>query len=523
MVRISTNLLRNRGHRCAYFLPKPPKSTLNPREIRHSPPSLKWYLTLPKLSAAVSVGDLAMIKLILSHEKAKPDLTQLSFRNAVLDATSSNRPDINEILLFLLDAGADVDMRDDSDRTLLMRATAASIETVRGILQYRPNLQARDANENTVMTCFTAGTTVEMLNLIVRCGGELDVLNKLRCSPLMRAADVKNMDVLKFLLTKDSVRSTINMSGVYGTALHLACDSDDLEAANLLIEHKANIDYIMENSSLISGTALMRAIMHKGVKCAKMLIERGANVRHPAGQYRYPIILASLRFIDVDFVKLLLRQPGVTIDVTDFLNRKPAHLACLHGLALFNALQIPDEDLATKDDYGRYPLHFVCLSGDAVFVEEIIERSKRAGVDINTRDEDGWTPLMGAARACDTWANFKDTINHIDTIKLLLDRGADPALDAEGFQVQSAEKNGRLVAADIARYHQADAAIVELLDKGLPAGRKKLREVAQIAEAAVIGGRFYCDSCFTVSRMPASILSWPHTFPSDGPVVPDGP
>lgn len=436
---------------------------------------------------------------MLNHEKTKPDLTQQSFRDALLYATSSNRPEISDILLFLLDAGADVDMRDGSGETLLMRAMAASTEAVRVILQYRPNLQARDGNENTVLTCLTAETSVEVVNLIIRCGGDLDVLNKVRCSPLMRAANVQNMDVLKFLLTKDSVRSNINMSGAFGTALQLACETDDLDAANLLIEHKANIDYIMESPSLYSGTALMRAIICNGKMCARMLIERGANVRHPAGHYRYPIIVASLRFIDVNFVRLLLRQPGVTIDVTDSLNRKPAHIACLNGRTLFNALEVPDEDFAAKDDYGRYPLHFVCLSGDVALVEEVIARSERAGVDINARDEDGWTPLMGAARACGVWPNFNETPSHIETIKLLLDRGADPALDAEGLKVQSAEENGRLTAADIARYHQADTAIVRLLDEGLPAERKKLQEVGEPAGVVGDGGRLYCDSCFTVS------------------------
>lgn len=439
---------------------------------------------------------------MLNHEKAKPDLTQPSFRNAVLGATSLNRSDIDKILLLLLEAGADVDMRDNSDQTLLMHAMSASTEAVRAILQFRPNLQARGADENTVLTCLTAGTTVQVVKLIIRCGGELDVQNKLRCSPLIQAINVQNMEIIKFLLTKDSVRASINVPSVYGTALHHACNTDDLDAANFLIEHKANIDYVLESPGLLSGTALMRAIMHRHDKCAKMLIERGANVRQPAGHYRYPIIIASLAFIDVEFVRLLLRQSGVTIDVADTLNRKPAHLACLNNLALFKALQIPDGDLAAKDDLGRYPLHFACLSGDAALVEEVLERSERAGVDINARDEDGWTPLMGAARACDTWAKSSDALNHIDTIKLLLDRGADPALDAEGFKVQSAEENGRLVAADIARYHQADAVIVALLDEGLPAERKKIQEVGQLTEE-----KLYCDACFTVSRIPTNILS----------------
>lgn len=482
---------------------------------------MKWYLTSPKLSTAVKTGVPGMIKLMLNHEKAKPDLTQQSFRNAVLDTTGSNRSDVNDILMLLLDAGADVNMRDGSDQTLLMRAMAASIEAVRVILQYRPDLQARDVNENTVLTCLTARTTVEMVKLIIRCGGELDVQNKLWSSPLIIAVRIENMEVSKFLLTKDSVRANINKPSVYGPALHHACAIDDLGVANLLIDHKANIDYIMESPSALPSTALMVAIMNRSEKCAKMLIERGANVRHPAGHYQYPIIMASLSFIDVDFVRLLLRQPGVTIDVTDTMNRKPAHVACLNSLALFNSLQIPDEDLAAKDDFGRYPLHFACLSGDVALVEEVLGRSERAGVDVNARDADGWTPLMGAARACGTWVTADDHPSHMDTIKLLLGRGADPALDAEGFKLRSAEENGRLAAADIARYHQADSAVVRLLDEGLPAERKRLREVGQPATSGDRAVKLYCDSCFTVSRFPAQTFCRPGSTPGERLVVAD--
>lgn len=450
-----------------------------------------------------------MIELILNHEKAKADLTQQSFKNAVLDATGFNRSDIDEILLMLLEAGADVDMRDDSGETLVMRAMRASTEAVRVILQYRPDLQARDEDENTVLTWLACRTPVEVVKLMIRCGAKLDVQNNLRCSPLITAVGVENTEVVKYLLTLDSVRANINVPAVDGTALHYACQNDDLSAANLLLDHNANINYIMETPVPPSGTAVMRAIMRKNKKCAEMLIERGANVRHPAGYYRYPIIMASLCFTNVDFVALLLRQPGVTIDVTDTLGRKPAHLACLNNLSLLDVLHVPDGDLAARDGFGRYPLHFACIGGNVALLEAVIERSGRAGVGINARDQDGWTPLMAAARAVDAWTGAnREKLNQLEIIKLLLDRGADPALDAEGFKVESAEENGRLAAADIARYHQADAEVVRLLDKGLPAGRKKIQEVGQPADVTT-GETLYCDSCFAVSKIPANVVSFP--------------
>ncbi|KAJ0119924.1 hypothetical protein J7T55_000774 [Diaporthe amygdali] len=449
------------------------------------------------LSSAIRLGRVEMIKMILNHDKAKPGMTHPSFRSAVLDATGGNREGIHEILASLLEAGADVDMRDASERTLLMHAMGASPAAVRTILQYQPNLQARDLEMNTVLTCVASTTTVEVVNLIIRCGGRLDVENKIKDTPLISAVRVQNMDVLQFLLTKDPISANINTQGVDGPPLHLACQNDDLLAANLLIEHKADIDYVMESSSCVSGTAIMGAIIYKSGTCARMLIERGANVQSPSGYYRYPIIAASLAFIDVEFIKLLLRQPGVSIDVADTLGRKPAHLACANSLDLFNELQVPDEDLALKDCVGRYPLHYACLSGDSALVEEVLERSKRVGVDINARDEDGWTPLMWAARACDTWAHSDPPPNHHDTIKLFLLRGADPALEAEVVNSETPTEKEQLTPAKIAWYHQADASIISLLNQSVSPERESLPVTHRVGDPATDsnGGKLYCDCC----------------------------
>lgn len=63
--------------------------------------------------------------------------------------------------------------------------------------------------------------------------------------------------------------------------------------------------------------------------------------------------------------------------------------------------------LETEDKLGRRPLHFTSGSGNW---ETELEKD---GIDVNARDQDGWTPLHWACRN-----------RYVETIKNLKDRGA---------------------------------------------------------------------------------------------------
>ena len=79
---------------------------------------------------------------------------------------------------------------------------------------------------------------------------------------------------------------------------------------------------------------------------------------------------------------------------------------------------------SSVDLRGRYqssPLHSAVVYGDIEMVQVLLDY----GVDVNTRDEDGWTPLYYAP------SNY---ITDPGPVRLLLDRGADPNLGAKDGQ-----------------------------------------------------------------------------------------
>ncbi|XP_067669958.1 fibronectin type 3 and ankyrin repeat domains protein 1-like [Haliotis asinina] len=71
-------------------------------------------------------------------------------------------------------------------------------------------------------------------------------------------------------------------------------------------------------------------------------------------------------------------------------------------------------DVSLLDDDGHNILHWACMGGDRKTVEFVLSLD---GVDVNSRDVVGWTPVMSAAGG-----------GHRDVVELLVSRGADVSL-----------------------------------------------------------------------------------------------
>ena len=73
-----------------------------------------------------------------------------------------------------------------------------------------------------------------------------------------------------------------------------------------------------------------------------------------------------------------------------------------------------DSSLKSKD--GRNLLHSASEGGNVVIIETVLSH----GLDINSKDSGGDTPLMIAARN-----------NKMEAVNYLLEKGADPSLKSE--------------------------------------------------------------------------------------------
>lgn len=413
------------------------------------------------------------------------------------------RDNFQGILDMALAAGADVDMVEQTGTKapLLMAAmanpTPETNKLVQTILMYGPSVDFKDEFGNTVLTSISRYTSVHTIKILLRRGAKLDV-NSNGQGPLIAAIEAGNMDVFKFWLTHDVVKSSVNTPSTYGISLHHAIRVGNIEMARILIHHHgANIDF---SGELNDGTPIMMAISMSRDSIAKMLFDCGAQLTRPAGLFSFPINIASL-MAPPSFIRMLLDKSGsgVSIDVRDQFGRKPAHLACYNSPEAFNELCIPEDDFAARDRVGRVPLHYAALAGNVKLMEVVVERSRCVGVDINVQDDDGWTPLLWAARfSKPTWYSSSSYMPQEMIEYLLNNEAVDASVCVGGLGADKDDKSWS--AADIAEYsgHQADSTVISLLR-----GRVTERGMSSTRRGKIgVDAQRYCDCCLAVSFHP---------------------
>ncbi|KAK3294204.1 ankyrin repeat-containing domain protein [Chaetomium fimeti] len=399
-----------------------------------------------------------------STENMKPDFTLASFRSALADAVRSGK---YEIARMLLEAGADVDQDCDqtSGMTLLSLAvTSENVNTVRTILEFRPELHTGDADGNTALHYVGEDALVEIAPLLVNAGCALDAVNKEGTSPLTKAVSNGHLAVVEYMLTKPSALRTLNLvQDNNNIPLHKACLNANAEMVALLLAKGA--DPNLRSRGTIGGTPLACACLHEYQDASnympesdaiiRQLISSGAIVTLPAGVYGFALHAAASASAP-DIIQLFLEK-GADIEGVDALGRRPIHKACYNSLPALQALNIPDAHFALRDKLGCLPLHYAVLSGQQDLLAEVLSRSAKVGLSVDEKDNDGWTPLLWAARATKVSCRRDRTPAGVEMVTKLLAQGADVRVRGEGLY-----ESQTWSAREIALYHGADD-VAELL------------------------------------------------------------
>ncbi|KAF5542954.1 ankyrin 1 [Fusarium napiforme] len=406
------------------------------------------------LNLAVSENHLATVQILLQESKTKPDLGTATIQWDLRMVIGAGYIGVVEALL---EAGVDVNNVNDDGETLMVSAIKnnAHPDMVRKILEYNPDLELRDSKENTALHHINHTTNLETVRLIVNAGGKLNVSNSKEETPLFHAIRAQLDDVFSYMLRKEPalLSGAATLSKHSGTPLHEACRAGTLSMVRSLIEHQMDVNSCQDIG--INGTPLIAATLREDAASSglsseiiALLLVNGADPTIPAGLFRCPLISACLSCTP-DAIKLLLNPDDSTL-YQDSLSRRPVHLSCYNSLDVLNILDLPDSDFSATDVVGRVPLHYAVMRGDVELAQAVLERSKRAGVDVNVKDDDGWTPLLWAARTSPIWNHQRvdpDLITGM--VAFLLENGSD--VNARGHGIDK-----DWTARDVAYYHHSD-------------------------------------------------------------------
>ncbi|CAG1996634.1 unnamed protein product [Fusarium graminearum] len=449
----------------------------------------KWSHTA--LDVAIGCNYLASVRIILETSRDKLDLGSENTRRALCEAVTSG---YTHVVGALLEAGADVNTVNVNGESLLMLAVKHNRESNMActILEYNPSLAMRDNKQNTALHHINKTTRLETVRRIVNAGGKLDALNDCEDTPFVVAIKAQLEDVFSYMLKKQPALAIRCPAASIKTLtpLHEACINGTLSMVRTLVHHKVKVD-VNASCEGIYGTPLIATTLRSdiasptsvGRHIVAQLLAKGADSSIASGVFRYPLISACLAG-DTNTIELCTIKTSSTEQ--DSLQRKPVHLACYNSLEALNQLKLPDLEFAARDIVGRVPLHYAVMSGNVGLAQVVLERSKRAGIDIDIRDNDGWTPLLWAVRASRIWLrHHTDRVPNTDMVLFLLQNGADPNVKGKGVDRQ-------WMVHEVAYYYHADS-LLSLLPQSSNdnVSPRQRGDLARSPEKTTI----FCDCC----------------------------
>lgn len=376
-----------------------------------------------------------------------------------------------ECARILLEAGADVNFKVEESMTSMLSLAMGrqSSALVKLLLEYRPDLDCTDKDEDTALHLITGLTPVESVEAILKAGAKVDVLNKGNGTPLHMACLVSPLKIVKLLVEKGA---DPGQYGEGGTPLSKACSR---WGVNYAPEREDVIRYLLDDCG-VPPTSPMQPT------------EDDQEASH----------FAALTCSET-IIKLFIEK-GADMTMKDAIGRLPLHMACYNSLAAVEALGRPDTEYAAQDKVGRVPLHYAVMTGESVLVEYVINKTRTALLGIDVQDFDGWTPLLWAVRA-ESVFHWSDTqrdiprVRRAEVLELLVRNGADPLVP--GHVSRGANEKSQWSLMDIATYHSADDLVTTLAEthpnvKTAPTGGSRI-----IGDRSNIDLR-YCDCCYLV-------------------------
>ncbi|KAG4270013.1 hypothetical protein FPRO04_11845 [Fusarium proliferatum] len=313
-----------------------------------------------------------------------------------------------ELVEYLLDMGAAVDIADRTGRTPLSYASEQGHEAIMVVLLERgAKVDSQDGeivpkwhyeNENAGRTPLSFATEQgheAAVHILIANGASASVRSKSGRTPLSYAVEDKRESLVRLFLETEPEDISIEVGR--------AVDNEHEAIVRLLLENGADVDF-----SITPGfTPLLRATRANNEDIARLLLENGANP-DPLHSMSTPLLFAAARGYE-RIARLLLVTGRVQIDRPDRFGRTPLSHMAQHGhkTTVKTLLDMgANPNTAAKATFvgaqfynGRTPLSFAAEKGH----QEIVELLIASGADPNListaqAESTRLTPILYAAR-----------------------------------------------------------------------------------------------------------------------------
>ncbi len=328
--------------------------------------------SMDSIHVAVLLGN---IDAVIDHLNDGIDVDALdSFDQSplIIAASEGNK----EIAALLIAKGADLNLRDDWDRTPLHGT--ANKEVAELLIAKGADINALDKHGDTPLDDAVDSMRTGIANLLRKHGGKtgdwMDAYNSIHS-----AAKAGHIDAIKQHIADGE---DVNLRDDWEwTPLHEAAFNGRKEVAELLISNGADVNAQDEDGT----TPLDIAMRNNQDELAGFLRSKGAKTKDWLNAYESIHIAAKVGHIDA--VKQHISD-GVELNEKDDVGRTPLHRAANKEVA--ELLISNGADVNAQDDGGSTPLHWARTEG----VAELLITN---GADVNAKNNSGQTPLHWAS------------------------------------------------------------------------------------------------------------------------------
>ena len=311
------------------------------------------------------------------------------------------------IAIQLLDKGSRID-----DNCMEILENHSRCEDVCRLIEHSGDHSVVQGNRDRLIQLALRAKTPNAARLVPK---QKDLSNQnTHCEPSLRtAAEYGQMEIMSDLLKDESLDINAADERTGMTALHYAAKADQVEIAQILINHGADLS----RSEKLGRTALHCCVQSRGVLCLRLFLQQDADDRlrdlvgmtvwHLAAEEGNVQALSVLLSVNID--------PGSVTVLKANDGKTPLLCASARGSKeTMELLLNAGSSLTDTASDGSFPIHYDAESGSLESVEYLME--KKVSSNLVTHDES--TALHYAVAG--SWEKVAEIV------RSLIENGVDP-------------------------------------------------------------------------------------------------
>jgi ankyrin repeat protein len=382
------------------------------------------------LPAALGNHKTELVKFLLEEARDMPDAKEYYQRILYTAVRLGNE----EIVKIMISKGADLSLEDEKGMSIFDYAIREhDLALVERLLKLGMDFRTQSAKEE-VFHRATRERNIKLVELLLeKYQVDVDSPNEYGTTALSRASDKEMM----LCLVRHS--ANINSGEREETVLHRMAQNHYSEEVSILLDYGAYIDCEDRNGA----TPLLLATGYRGEKTVKTLLDRGADPNAGVGIDDGKALHQAAKIGCLEMVRWLLdaganpeekngygdtaldlAMKGCHKDTIMLLNARGSGIKSCRAASLTHLItydkkaifELALENGANPNGADGSPLRVASGYGRNEMVNLLLQK----GANVNLQDSDGYTALYQAI-----------TSARVETVKILLDAGADLKIKAE--------------------------------------------------------------------------------------------